>query len=227
MSLIDPKEAIPEETAADPITQKDVRRTLLLVALAGLLAPCGLCWYSTRLETFEQVLVPGLLGLIVLFYTLYILSQREQRQDLALPLWRAGLILIILLALCGLALAWLISSIGWQLPSGPIILALGAWSLFLAVRRVWESWSFSQLAVEEENDLAELKMISIQGSHPVHPQLSYRYAGKYRGQLTNNRIRNKTPEIRQAIGKEKFLVKVQYLPDNPRVHRFRGWKILP
>jgi len=227
MSLIDPKEAIPEETAADPITQKDVRRTLLLVALAGLLAPCGLCWYSTRLETFEQVLIPGLLGLIVLFYTLYILYQREQRQDLAPPLWRVGLIMIILLALCGLALAWLISSVGWQLPSGPIILTLGAWSFFLAGRRVWESWSFSRLAVEEENDLAELKMISIQGSHPIHPQLTYRYAGKYRGQLTNNRIRNKTLEIRQAIEEGKFRVKTKYMPENPRVHRLLGWKILP
>lgn len=227
MSLIDPNQAIPEEFPADPTTQKVVRRTLLLVALAGLLAPCGLCWYSTRLETFEQVLIPGLLGLIVLFYTLYIFYQREQRQDLAPPLWRVGLIMTILLSLTGLALVWLVSAVGWQPIPSSIIQVLGIWALFLSGRRMWESWSFSRLAVEEENDLAELKMISIQGSHPIHPQLAYRYAGKYRGQLTNNRIRNKTPEIRQAIEEGKFRVKVKYMPENPRVHRFLGWKILP
>jgi len=226
MSLIDPNETIPEDIPADPTTQKDLRRTLLLVALAGLLVPSGLCWYSTQVETIEQILIPSLLGLIVLFYTLYNFYQREQRQDLAPPLWRVGLIMFILLALGSLALVWLISAVGWLLPSGPIILILGAWSLFLAGRRVWESWSFSRLAVEEENDLAELKMISIDGSHPIHPQLVYRYAGKFRGQLTNNRIRNKIPEIRRAIEAGKFQTKVKYLPDNPRIHRFLGWKIL-
>ena len=35
------------------------------------------------------------------------------------------------------------------------------------------------------------------------------------------------PEIRQAIEEGKFLVTVKYLPDNPRIQRFPGWKILP
>ena len=227
MSLIDPNETIPEEIPADPTTQKDLRRTLLLVALASLLAPCGLCWYSTRVETFEQVLIPGLLGFIVLLYTLYILYQREQRQDLAPPLWRVIMVLVFLAGVPIIALVWLVSAVGWQPIPSSIIQVLGIWALFLSGRRVWESWSFTRGAIEEENDLVELKMISIQGSHPIHPQLVYRYAGKYRGELTNNRIRNKTPEILQAIEDGKFQVKVQYLPDNPRVHRFQGWKILP
>jgi len=227
MNLINPNESIPEEIPADPTTQKDLRRTLLLVALASLLAPCGLCWYSTRVETFEQVLIPGLLGFIVLLYTLYILYQREQRQDLAPPLWRVIMVLVFLAGVPIIALVWLVSAVGWQPIPSSIIQVLGIWALFLSGRRVWESWSFTRGAIEEENDLVELKMISIQGSHPIHPQLVYRYAGKYRGELTNNRIRNKTPEILQAIEDGKFQVKVQYLPDNPRVHRFQGWKILP
>jgi len=226
MSLIDPSETIPEDIPADPTTQKDLRRTLLLVALISLLVPGGLCWYSTQVETIEQVLIPGLLGLIVLFYTLYYLYQREQRQDLAPPLWRVGLIMIFLLALVSLALVWLISAVGWLLPSGPIILVLGAWSLFLAGRRVWESWSFYHRGIEEKNNLAEIKMISIAGGHPIHPQLVYRYAEKYRGQIENHQIRNKTPELLQAIQEGKLQVKVKYLPDNPKIHRFLGWKIL-
>ena len=227
MNLINPNESISEEIPADPTTQKDLRRTLLLVALASLLAPCGLCWYSTRVETFEQVLIPGLLGFIVPLYTLYILYQREQRQDLAPPLWRVIMVLVFLAGVPIIALVWLVSAVGWQPIPSSIIQVLGIWALFLSGRRVWESWSFTRGAIEEENDLVELKMISIQGSHPIHPQLVYRYAGKYRGELTNNRIRNKTPEILQAIEDGKFQVKVQYLPDNPRVHRFQGWKILP
>ena len=86
MSLIDPNETIPEEIPADPTTQIKLRRSLLYIALAGLMAPCGLCWYSTRVQNIEQVLIPGLLGIIILIYTVFILYKREQKQDLAPPL---------------------------------------------------------------------------------------------------------------------------------------------
>jgi len=164
MNLIDPNETIQEEIPADPTTQKKLRRSLLYIALASLMAPCGLCWYSTRVQTIEQIMIPGVFGIIILIYTIYILYQPEQKQDLAPPMWRVVIILAIMIAITTLAIIWLVAAIGWHKIAGPIILALGAWSFFLAGRRVWESWSFSRLAVEEENDLAELKMISIQGS---------------------------------------------------------------
>ena len=227
MNLIDPNESVSEEIQADPTTQVKLRSSLLLLALAGLLAPCGLCWYSTRVQTIEQVLIPGLLGVVVLIYTIYILYQREQKQDLAPPLWKVILILATIAAIITLTIIWLLAAIGWHKISGPIILALGAWSFFLAGRRVWESWSFSRQSIEEENDLAELKMVRINDGHPIHPQLVYRYAEKYRGQFRNSQIRRKLPEIRQAISDGKLRVKVKYLPENPRVHRFLGWKILP
>lgn len=227
MSQFEANQPLPEEQPADPTTQVKLRRSLLFLALAILLASCGLCWYSTRVQAIETLLIPGLLGIIILFYTLYTFYQREQKQDLAPPLWRVGLVLGTILVLIILALVWMRSSLGWHPVSGPVILALGAWALFLSGRRVWEAWSFLQRSVEEENNLAEIKMISIAGSHPIHPQLAYRYAEKYRGQIESNRIRNKTPEIIQAIADGKFLVKVKYLPENPRVHRLLGWKILP
>lgn len=227
MSLIDPNETIPEEIPADPTTHKKLRRSLLYFALASLMAPCGFCWYSTRVRTIEQVLIPGVFGIIILIYTIYILYQREQKQDLAPPLWRVVIILGIMIAITTLVVIWLVVTIGWHKIAGPIILALGAWSCFLAGRRVWESWSFLRLAIEEETDLVELKMISINGSHPIHPQLVYRYAEKYRGQLRNSRIRRKLPEIRQAIEDDKIRVTVKYFPDNPRIQRFLGWKIVP
>jgi len=227
MSLIDSRETIPEEIPADPITQIKLHRSLLYIALAGLLAPCGLCWYSTRVPNIEHILIPGLLGIILFIYTIFIIYKRELNQDLTPPLWRVIFVFILLLGAVALAVIWLTASIGWHHISGPAILVLGAWSFFLAGRRVWESWSFFHLAVFEENDQAELKMISIDGGHPIHPELAYCYAGKYRGQITNNRIRNKSPEIRQAIKDGKFRVVIKYLPKNPRVHRFLGWKILP
>lgn len=227
MSLINPRESIPEELPADPTTNKKLRRSLFFIALIGLLAPCALCYYSTRVESIEQALIPTLVAAIIGLYTLYTLYQREQKQDLAPPLWRVILILILLASAPTLGLVWLVSAVGWQPLPGSIILVSGLWALFLSGRRVWESWSFSQQAVEEVNELVELQMISIAGSHPIHPQLAYRYAEKYRGQLQNNRIRRKLPEIRQAIEERKIRVKVQYLPENPRVHRFLGWKILP
>ncbi len=227
MNLIDPNESASEEIQADPTTQVKLRSILLLLALAGLLTPCGLCWYSTRVQSIEQALIPSLLGVVVLIYTIYILHQREQKQDLAPPLWQVILILAILAAIVTLAIIWMVAATGWHKISGPIILSLGAWSFFLAGRRVWESWSFSHLSIEEENDLAQVKMVSIDGGHPIHPQLVYRYAEKYRSQIANFRIRNKTPEIIQAISEGKLQVKVKYLPENPRIHRFLGWKILP
>lgn len=226
MNLIDSNGTNSEEIQADPTTQIKLRRYLLFLALAGLLSPWILCWYSTRIQSSELLLIPGILGVMVLIYSIYILYQREQKQDLAPPLWQVLLIFTIVATLVILALIWLMAAIGWHKISGPIILILGAWSFFLAGRRVWESWSFSKRAVVEENDLTELKMISIKGSHPIHPQLVYRYAENYSGQIANIRIRNKTPEIMQAIAERKLQVKVKYLPENPRVHRFLGWKIL-
>jgi hypothetical protein len=227
MTSIDPHLPPQEELPADPTTQNELRSSLLLLALIGLTAPCILCWYSTRTESLEQVLIPGLMAGWVLVYTFYSQRQREQKQDLAPPLWRAGIDLGLQITATALALIWLVGSIGWHPISGPAILILGSWTFFLAGRRVWESWSFSRLAVREETALAKLEMISLDGGHPIHPQLVYRYAEKYRGECTNNRIRNKTPEIRQAIEQDKLRVSVKYLPENPRVHRFLGWKILP
>jgi hypothetical protein len=226
MNLSDPNEVIPEEKPADPTTQRKLRRSLLYIALGSMLAPCGLCWYSTRVQSIEGVMIPGIFGLVILIYTFYILYQREQRQDLAPPIWRVGLVFVLLIAITTLTMIWLNSAIGWHRISGPAILIMSAWAFFLAGRRVWESWSFSRQAVVEENFLTELKMVSIKGSHPIHPQLAYRYAENYRGIISNNQIRNRTPQIIEAIDDGKFLVKVKYLPDNPRVHRFLGWRIL-
>ncbi len=227
MRLIDPNETIPDEVPADPNTQTKLRRTLLYLALGSLVVSCGLCWYSSLLQNIEQILIPGLMGIMVLTYTINNFYQRQQKQDLAPPLGQTVTILGILIGITSLAIIWLLSAIGWQKVSGPIILILGAWSFFLAGRRVWESWSFSREAIEEVNDLVELKMISIDGSHPIYPQLIYRYAENYRGLLQSNRIRRKLPQIRHAIRDGKFQVSVKYLPDNPRIHRLTGWKILP
>jgi len=226
MNLTDPNQPAPEEVPADPTTQRDLRRILLYLALIGLLAPCGLCWYSTRVESIEQALIPTLAGLIIGVYTLFTLYQREQKQDLAPPLWRVILILILLAAVPIVAQVWLVSAVGWQPLASSIIQVLGLWGLFLSGRRVWESWRFSRMAVLEENDLVELKMISIDGGHPIHPQLIYRYADKYRGQKRSSRLRDQLPEVRQAIADGKLRVMVQYLPESPKVHRFLGWKIL-
>jgi hypothetical protein len=216
-----------QEVPPDPESSFNLRRVLALIAGAGLLLPCGLCWYSTRVEAIESALIPGLLAVITVFYTLFTFYQREQKQDLAPPLWRVILVFILLLILCALALSWLLSALGWQPLPASLILALGGWSLFLSGRRVWGSWVFSRKATVEENGLAELKMISIEGGHPVHPQLVYRYAEGYRGQKRGGRIKGQLPQIREAINENKLRVMVKYLPEDPRVHRFMGWKIEP
>ena len=216
MNLTDPNEGILEETPADPTTQKKLRSSLLYIALVSLLAPCIFCWYSTRVQSIEGVLIPGILGLVILLYTMYILYQREQKQDLAPPLWRVSLVLVFLIVITTLATVWMIASIGWHRISGPAILIMGAWAFFLAGRRIYESWSFSSRAVLESTDQVELDMISIRGSHPVYPQLVYRYAGDYRSQLRNERIHRNAAEIRQAIEDGRFRVIIKYLPDEPR-----------
>ena len=215
----------PDEIQVDPSTEKKLRRSLLFIALAGLLAPCGFCWFSSQVETIELVLIPVVLGLIVLFYTLYTFYQRQQRQDLAPPLWRVGTVFLALLISTGLALLWLLRVVGWQTPSGLLIAGLGIWSLFLAGRRVWESWKFSRQAVVEEARDVELDMISIRGSHPIYPELVYRYAGGYRGRLRSDRIHRLAAEIRKAIENSRFTVVVKYLPEDPRVHRLENWRI--
>lgn len=216
----------PDEVPEDPGTQKVIRRSLLFLALFGLLAPCGLCWYSTSVEAFELILIPSLLAVPVALYSVYVFYQREQKQDLAPPLWRVLLIFLGWSLAVGLALLWLLRAAGWRNAPGAVILGLGTWSLLLAGRRVWESWSFSRRSVEEENDLAVLDMISIRGSHPIYPQLVYRYAENYRGQLRSDRIHKYAAEIQAAIKQGSFRVTVQYLPENPRVHRLKGWRII-
>ena len=59
MENLNPTPLPQEEMPADPGTDKALRRGLLLVALLILLAPCGLCWYSTTLEAVELALIPG------------------------------------------------------------------------------------------------------------------------------------------------------------------------
>jgi hypothetical protein len=227
MNQIDPQLEGLQEVQPDPESQFNLRRVLALIAILGLLLPCGFCWYSTRVEAIENALIPGLLGFIVTIYTLFNLYQKEQNQDQAPPLWRVGIVFLFLAGISATATTWLLAAAGWSDLPGFLILALGGWSLFLAGRRLWDSWQFFRLGVVEENNLTELKMISIEGGHPIHPLLEYRYANKYRGQKRSSPIRGKLPEIRQAIKDGKFQVAIKYLPDNPRVHRFMGWKILP
>jgi hypothetical protein len=196
------------------------------MALISMMAPCGLCWYSSRAEAAELILIPSILGVLAAGYSIYIFYQREQKQDLAPPLWRVILIFLGWSVVDGLAILWLVTVVGWRVLTGAVLLGLSAWTLFLAGRRVWEAWSFSQHAVEEENNLAVLEMISIRGSHPIYPQLVYRYAAGYRGQIRSDRIHKYTAEIQKAIQEGEFQVTVQYLPDNPRVHRLKSWRIV-
>ncbi len=217
----------PGEVQPDPEAQFNLRRVLTLIAVLGLALPCGFCYYSTRVEAIENALIPGLLGFIVTIYTLFTLYQKEQNQDQAPPLWRVGLAFLLLTGSSATAIIWLLAAVGWGNIPGFVILGLGGWSLMLAGRRVRDSWQFSRLGIVEENNLTELMMISIEGGHPIHPQLEYHYAGTYRGQKRSSPIRGQLPEISQAIKDGKFQVMIKYLPENPRVHRFMGWKILP
>lgn len=214
-----------EEIPTDPTSEQKIRRSLYIIALVGLLAPCGMCWYSTQVAAFEVVLIPSVLSLIVFPFSIYTFYQRQQRQDLAPPLWRVGLIFSALAGASTLALVWLVRSVGWGGASIYLVLALGLWSLFLAGRRVWESWSFSQQGVQENAGEIELDMVSIRGSHPIYPQLNYRYAGEYRGQLRSDRVHRQIVEIREAIEAGRLRVTVKYLPEDPRVHRLEKWWI--
>ena len=227
MENLNPTPQPQEEMPADPGTEKSLRRGLLLVALLILLAPCGLCWYSTTLEAVELALIPGLLGLVAALYSLYIFYQRAQKQDLAPPLWRTVLVFTLLALATGLALWWLLAMVGWRSGAGMAVLALGGWSLFLAGRRVWASWSFARRAVVEQDSQAVLEMVSIRGSHPIYPQLVYHYGGSYRGQLQNDRVHHQVGQLKEAIEAGKLRVIVEYLPEDPRVHRVKGWRILP
>lgn len=213
------------EIPTDPSSEKKIRQGLYFIALAGLIAPCGMCWLSTQVEVFEVILIPSVLGLIVLAFSIYTFYQRQQQQDLAPPLWRVGLVFGILAGAAALALVWMSRAAGWSSWAIYLVLALGLWSLFLAGRRVWESWSFSSQGTLEEATGVELDMVSIRGSHPIYPQLVYRYAGEYRGQLRTDRIHRQAAKIRQAIEAGRFKVMVKYLPDDPRVHRLEKWWI--
>lgn len=227
MNEIDPALKNLQEIPPDPEAQFNLRRVLALIAGIGLILPCGLCWYSTRIEAIESALIPGLFSIIILTYTLFTFYQKEQKQDLAPPLWRVILVFLILILLPALALSWLISTLAWQPIPGIIILVLAGWSLFLSGRRVWGSWIFARQGIVEESDQVELKMISIEGGHPIHPELVYYYAGHFRGQKRGGQIKGQLPAIREALKDQKLRVLIKYLPGNPRVQRFQGWKILP
>ena len=205
--------------------ENKLKRDLLWIALAGLLLPCGLCWASLRSTSFETTLIPLLEGTIVGGYSLYAFNQRENEKDLTLPLWKETLSFSFLAGFTGLALAWLIRSVGWSGFTGTLILAMGLWGLFLAGRRIWNARSFSRRSVLYEIDSIKFDMVSIKGSHPIYAQLEYHYAGDYRGQLANERIQRRMAEIRTAIEEGRFRAIVRYLPDDPRVHRLESWWI--
>lgn len=215
----------PGEPAADQSIDKKIRRDLHLIALAGLLVPCGLCWVSMRTESFEIALIPLLHGSLVGLYSAFAFYQRQQGKDQALPLWRVYLVFLAQAATTALALAWLVRSVGWKTVPGLLILGLGAWSLVQAGRRLWKSRSFSRRGVLFEVDSAELDMIRIKGSHPIYAQLVYRYAGDYRGELRTDRIQRRMAEIEAAIEERRFRAIVRYLPDDPQVHRLESWWI--
>jgi hypothetical protein len=215
----------PQDHFSDQELDKKLKRDLILIALAGLLIPCGLCWTSMRSNSFETTLIPLLHGFLVGGYTLFAFYQREQEKDLALPLWRELLTFVVLAGISALFLAWLIRSVGWSGFTGTLILAMGLWGLFLIGRRIWLSRSFSRQSVLYEIDSIKLDMVSIKGSHPIYAQLVYRYAGDYRGELQNDRVQRRMAEIRTAIDEGRFRAIVRYLPDEPRVHRLESWWI--
>ena len=73
MNSIDPAKPPQQGPLAGPKANNKVRRCLLLVSLGGLVLFCSFCWYTTQVETVEQIFIPGLMG-FVLLYTLFILS---------------------------------------------------------------------------------------------------------------------------------------------------------
>jgi hypothetical protein len=202
-----------------------LKRDLALIAIAGLLIPCGLCYTSLRSTYFETTLIPLLQGVIVGGYSLFAFYQREQGKDLALPLWKELISFVFLGSFTALSLVWLVRSVGWSGVTGTLILAMGAWGLFLAGRRIWNSRSFSSKSVIYEVDSIKLDMVSIKGSHPIYAQLVYQYAGEYRGQLQNDRVQRGMAEIRTALDEGRFRAIVRYLPDDPKVHRLESWWI--
>jgi hypothetical protein len=217
---LEPGIPLPEEGL-----EKKLRRDLILIAIAGLLLPCGLCWASMYSTTFETTLIPLIHGSLVGLYTLFAFYQHEGEKDLTPRLWREVLVFCVLAGIAGLAITWLIRSVGWRFVPGILILVLGAWSQFLSGRRVWKSMSFSRQSVLHEVDSAELDMVSIRGSHPIYAQLVYRYAGDYRGQLRTDRIQYRMDQIQAAMEEGRFRAIVRYLPDNPQVHRLENWWI--
>ncbi len=215
----------PEDQLTDQGIDKKLRRDLMLIAIAGVLLPCGLCWTSMRSSSFETTLIPLLQGFVVGAYTMIVFYQGEQEKDLTLPLWREILTFSILAGATVLFLAWLVRSAGWSGITGTLILALGLWGLFLAGRRIWKSQTFSRLSVLYEVDSIKLDMVSIRGSHPIYAQLVYRYADDFRGQVQNDRIQRQMAEIREAVDGGRLRAIVRYLPDDPRIHRLESWWI--
>ncbi len=197
----------------------------LLVILGILGTAVGCLWiYLLTVLPLAEVLISS--GALLVALLNYVLIRRNQRLKFVPTLVCSGIFLLLWMGLTALSLILSLAANNGRVSVSTIsVLLLGGFSIYLAGTRVQDSILFNREAEVVEADSARLVLVDNTSEGMLHKELAYTYLGKYHGQHNSIGIRYRSRAISRALAENRLQIKIRYLPSDPEVHRFAGWKI--
>jgi hypothetical protein len=202
----------------------EVRKTLerkwdpkkvIFSVMAGFAAVILFCILSTSFP-MEKMLFPGFMLVLGAIPWLILRTQSQARFTLIEP-WKAIIFLTasLLFALAFLSIA--ITQVGFFTLSTISVVIVSGWAIYTSLTLYRQAVKFREACIEVQCDRHWISMMeSLDPDAPASPVLNYVYLNQYHDYKL---IRWQSRKIGKAIREEQLKIYVQYLPDDPLIHR--------
>ena len=197
------------------ITRKWEPKKVILSILAGLGAVILFCILSTSFP-MEKMIFPGFMLVLGAIPWLILRTQSRERFTLIEP-GKAVLFLIIAVVLTMGFLYITVSQIGLISLSTISVILVSGWAIYTSIKLFRQASDFRETCIEIQSDRNWISMMeSMDPDAPAFPVLNYVYLNKYHDYKS---VRWQSRKIGRAIREKRLVVRIQYLPTDPRIHR--------
>ena len=197
------------------ITRKWEPKKVILSVLAGVGAVILFCILSTSFP-MEKMIFPGFMMVLGAIPWLILRTESNQRFTLFEP-WKALLFLVLSAVLASGFLYIAISQIGLLSLSTISVVIVSGWAIYTSFKLYRQAADFKETCIAVQSDRNWISMMeSMDPDAPAFPVLNYVYLNKYQDY---KQIRWQSRKVGKAIRDKKLVVTIQYLPDDPRIHR--------
>lgn len=190
-------------------------RKLIISVLGGFAAVILFCILSTSFP-MEKMIFPGIMLVLGAIPWLILRTQSQECFTLIAP-WLAIAFLIFVIAFGLVFLIITITQVGFFTLSSASVILVSGWGIYTSLTLHRQAVSFKQVCVEVQCDRHWISMMeTLDPDAPAFPILNYVYLDQYHDYKS---IRWQSRKIGKTIREGRLKVYVQYLPDNPVIHR--------